>query len=109
MKWLLLAWLIPVALIGGWYGLSYHDIHFGFVMLSRRAHDLVFQIYGNILGMPPQDIPPLLFKAIVIDTLIVMGIVALRYRKAIIAWIRAKRSAYADVPAESEESLSKAP
>ena len=109
MKWFLLAWLIPVALIGGWYGLSYNDLHFGFVILSRRAHDLVFQIYGNILGMPPEDIPPLVLKAIVIDTLIVVGIVALRYRKAIAAWVRAKRSVYPDVPAESEESLSNAP
>ncbi len=109
MKWFLLAWLIPIALLGGWYGLSYHDLHFGFVILSRRAHDLVFQIYGNVLGMPPQDIPPLLFKAIVIDTALVFGIVALRYRKAIAAWVRAKRAAYVEVPAESEESLSNAP
>ncbi len=109
MKWFLLAWLVPVVLLGGWYGLSYHDIHFGFVMLTRRTHDLVFEIYGNILGMPPQDIPPLLFKALFIDTLIVLAIVAFRYRKGIGAWIRERRAGYAEPPVESEESLSNAP
>lgn len=109
MKWFLLAWLIPIVLLGGWYGLSYHDIHFGFVMLTRRAHDLVFEIYGNILGMPPQDIPPLVIKAVFVDSLIVLGIVAFRYRKGIGGWIREKRGGYAESPAESEESLSKAP
>lgn len=109
MKWFLLAWFVPVALLGGWYGLSYHDIHFGFVLLSRRAHDLVFQIYGNMLGMPPEAIPPLVLKAIIVDSLIVLGIVAFRYRKGIARWYRERRGVYADVPAESEESLSKAP
>ncbi len=109
MKWFLLAWLIPVVLLGGWYGLSYHDLHFGFVLLSRRAHDLVFQIYGNMLGMPPEDIPPLVIKAIFVDSLIVLGIVGIRYRKGIAAWMRRRPSTYDEVSAESEESLSKAP
>lgn len=109
MKWFLLAWLIPVALLGGWYGLSYNDINFGFVLLSRRAHDLVFQIYGNMLGMPPEDIPPLVFRAIFVDSLIVLGIVAFRYRRGLARWVREKRGAYVDAPAESDESLSSAP
>ena len=109
MKWFLLAWIIPVTLLGGWYGLSYHDIHFGFVMLSRRAHDLVFQIYGQMLGMPPEAIPPLLLKAIVVDSLIVLAIVAFRYRKDIANWWRERRGAYQDQPVDSEDNLSKAP
>jgi hypothetical protein len=109
MKWFLLAWLIPVVLLGSWYGLSYHDMHFGFVMLTRRAHDLVFQIYGNILGMPPEVIPRLVIKAIFVDSLIVIGIVIFRYRKGLAAWAREKRANYGEPSADSEESLSNAP
>ena len=65
MKWFLIMWFVPVTLLGSWYGLSYHDINFGFIMLSRQVHDLVFEIYGSMMGMPPEDIPPLILKAIV--------------------------------------------
>ena len=119
MKWFLILWFVPVALITSWYGLSYHDMHFGVFMLTRQVHDMVFQIYGNILGIAPETIPPLLFKAIAIDSLIVLGIAAFRWRKQIAAWIRQQRApavvetatetVYAELPAESEESLSKAP
>eukprot|EP01030_Chromulinospumella_sphaerica_P033920 gene33920-34866_t len=34
-------------LLAGWYGLSYYDMSFGFFMLTRQTHDLVFQVYGN--------------------------------------------------------------
>lgn len=49
MKWLLILWAGPVLLLSSWYGLSYYDMSFGFFMLTRQTHDLVFQIYGNIL------------------------------------------------------------
>ncbi|WP_419912521.1 DUF6105 family protein [Hoeflea sp.] len=118
MKWFLILWFVPVALIGSWYGLSYHDINFGFIMLSRQVHDLVFQIYGEMLGMPPESIPPLLLKALIVDSLIVLAIACFRWRKQIWAWIQSKRSAfeeqplepvYSELPVESDESLSRAP
>ncbi len=109
MKWFLILWFVPVVLLGSWYGLSYHDMNFGFTMLSRQVHDLVFQIYGNILGIEPETIPPLVFKAVAIDSLLVLAIVMFRYRKAIIKWVRSKRAQYAGQPAENEESLSSAP
>lgn len=70
MKWFLFLWAGPIALLGGWYGLSYYDMNFGVFMLTRDAHDLVFQIYGHILGIPPESIPPLVARAIVVDSLI---------------------------------------
>jgi hypothetical protein len=88
MKWFLILWAGPVALLGSWYGLSYYDMSFGFFMLTRQTHDLVFQIYGNILGIPPETIPPLVARAIAFDSLVVFSIVAFRKRKEIAAWWR---------------------
>lgn len=109
MKWFLILWFVPVSLISAWYGLSYYDVNFGVFMLTRDVHDLVFKIYGDILGIPPEDIPPLLLRALIVDSMIVMAIVAFRYRKKIAAWVRERRSGYSEEPREAEESLSSAP
>lgn len=108
MKWFLILWAGPVLLLGAWYGLSYYDMSFGFFMLTRQTHDLVFQIYGNILGIDPQALPPLVARAIAFDSLIVLSIVAFRKRRQISAWWKA-RYASADRVAASEDSLSRAP
>ncbi|MBW3098922.1 DUF6105 family protein [Pseudohoeflea coraliihabitans] len=90
MKWLLGMWAAPLFLLGSWYGLSYYDISFGTRILSRDLHDLVFAIYGEILGMAPESIPPLVLKAIIIDSLVLFGFVYLRrHRRAIYAWLKA--------------------
>jgi hypothetical protein len=110
MKWFIILWAGPVALLGSWYGLSYYDMSFGFFMLTRQTHDLVFQVYGNILGIPPETIPPLVARAIAFDSLIVFAIVAFRKRKAIAAWWRRRQSSKGELAAaRSEESLSSAP
>ena len=89
MKLFLALWIMPIVLLGGWYGLSYYDINFGYRILSRELHDLVFVIYGNLLGLPPETIPPLVLKAIILDTFLVLGLIALkRRRKQIWAFIR---------------------
>ncbi|UDF29891.1 UNVERIFIED_ORG: DUF6105 family protein [Roseateles sp. XES5] len=108
MKWFLILWAGPIALLGSWYGLSYYDMNFGVFMLTRDAHDLVFQIYGNILGIAPESIPPLVARAIVVDSLIVFALIAFRRRKKIIAWWQARRQSSLAVLA-SDESLSSAP
>lgn len=110
MKWFLFLWAMPVAFLGGWYGLSYYDMNFGFFMLTRETHDLVFRIYGNILGIPPQDLPPLVARAIVVDSFLVLGLIAFRRRRKIAAWWRERRqaSSSSDVAA-SRDSLSSAP
>lgn len=108
MKWFLILWAGPIALLGSWYGLSYYDMSFGIFMLTRDAHDLVFRIYGHILGIAPESIPPLVLRAIIVDSLIVFAIIAFRRRKKIIAWWQARRQSSSAALA-SDESLSSAP
>jgi hypothetical protein len=86
MKWFLILWACPIILLTGWYGLSYYDMSFGIFMLTRQAHDLVFAIYGNVLGIPPETIPPLVARAIAFDSLLVFAIIAYRKRREIRAW-----------------------
>ena len=89
MKIFLVLWIMPIVLLGSWYGLSYYDINFGYRILTRDLHDLVFTIYGNLLGMPPESIPPLVLKAIVLDSFLVVGFIVIkRRRKQIWAAIR---------------------
>jgi hypothetical protein len=109
MKWFLILWAGPVSFLGAWYGLSYYDMSFGIFMLTRQAHDLVFQIYGDVLGIPPETIPPLVARAIALDSLIVFSIMAFRHRKAIAAWWRQRQSSKAVAVLPSAESLSSAP
>ncbi|WP_159586437.1 DUF6105 family protein [Chelativorans xinjiangense] len=91
MRYILIFWALPMSLIWGWYFLSLNDINFGFVMLTRQVHDLVFEIYGQILGIEPSALPPLLVRACVVDTVILMAILAFRRRRAIRAWIAERR------------------
>lgn len=105
MKWLLILWAGPIIFLGTWYGLSYYDLNFGLFILSRQIHDLVFQIYGHILGIPPEDLPLLVLRAVIFDSCLLFSIVAFRRRRSIVAWWRARQGAALD----STESLSKAP
>lgn len=108
MKWFLIFWLGPIVFLSGWYWLSYYDMNFGIFMLSRQVHDLTFQVYGQVLGIPPETIPPLVARAIAVDSLVVLAIIAFRRRKKIAAWWAARQSSKsADL--ESIDSLSKAP
>ncbi|MFN3833025.1 MAG: DUF6105 family protein [Allorhizobium sp.] len=111
MKTLLLLWALPITILGAWYGLSYYDMSFGIFMLTRDAHDLVFQIYGNVLGIAPETIPPLVLRAIIVDSLILFAIIAFRRRKQIKAWwtARQEKSAESSEVRASAESLSSAP
>ncbi|WP_048646292.1 DUF6105 family protein [Nitratireductor soli] len=111
MRYLILFWALPMGLFWGWYGLSYHDLNFGLGFLSRDMNDLLFRLYGDILGIDPQTIPGLVARASVFDSFLLMGIVAFRRRKAIWRWLQEKRAAYAgeeSVP-PSAPNLSSAP
>ncbi|MCY0094668.1 DUF6105 family protein [Hoeflea ulvae] len=81
MKLFLFLWIVPIILLGSWYGLSYYDINFGYRILSRELHDLVFTIYGNLLGLEPESIPPLVVKAVIFDTFLVVGFIVLKRRR----------------------------
>ena len=82
MRTILILWFIPVFLFWGWYGLSLNDLNFGLFFLTREFHDHLFVIYGNILHMPPEDVPVSLAWVFIVDSLIVLGIAALRWYKA---------------------------
>ena len=107
MRMFLLLWIGPLGFLGGWYFLSLNDINFGTQFFSRQMHDLVFAIYGNVLGIAPEAIPPLVAKALVVDTALVLTFLAFRRRRKIIAFLRARgilSSALAAQPGETVES-----
>ncbi len=99
MRYILLFWAAPLGFFWGWYFLSLNDISMGTHFFSRKIHDLVFNIYGNILGIEPDLIPALVAKACIFDTLLIAAIFAFRKRSAIIQWVKAARSG-AQEPAE---------
>jgi hypothetical protein len=99
MRVFLFLWVTPIALLGSWYGLSYYDMNFGWRILSRDLHDLVFLIYGDLLGMRPEAIPPLVLKAIILDTFLVLGLIILKRRRKQI-WAALKRWAGREEQAE---------
>ena len=82
MRVLLVLWFVPIALLLAWYTLAANDWNMGTRMFSREMHDLVFGLYGKILGMDPKDLPAFAAKAIVVDSLIVLAIAAFRWRKS---------------------------
>ncbi|QPC87629.1 hypothetical protein GA830_13385 [Mesorhizobium sp. NBSH29] len=95
-------WLAPIILFWGWYFLSVNDINFGFIILSRRLHDLLFELYGQLLGIDPEIIPGLVARACVFDGFLVSLIIAYRRRKPLLAWARNIRERYlGDGPARS--------
>jgi hypothetical protein len=92
MKWLLIFWGGPVLFLTSWFTLSYYDMSFGMFILSRDAHDFVFEMYGNLLGIDPQSIPYLVGRAMVFDSFLVFGLLAVRKRHAILAWYRGRNA-----------------
>jgi len=111
MKVFLVLWALPILLLGSWYSLSYYDMNFGIFMLTRQAHDLVFAVYGKVLGLPPETIPPLVARAIAVDSTIVFAIIGFRRRKKIAAWWVARQASSKLNPGvlPSADNLSKAP
>jgi hypothetical protein len=109
MKWFLIFWAGPIVFLAGWYWLSYYDLNFGIFMLTRQVHDLTFQLYGKVLGLPPQEIPPLVARAIAVDSLVVFAIMGFRKRRQIAAWWKARHASGSSTDLASKESLSSAP
>lgn len=86
MKYVFAVWATPLVLFWGWYFLSLNDIHFGYIMLTRQAHDLIFQLYGQMIGVDPKAIPMLVAQACLLDTGLIVAIWAFRRRREIRAW-----------------------
>jgi hypothetical protein len=80
MRVILMLWALPLAFFWGWFALSANDISFGTIFFSRELHDAVFEIYGRTLGIPAQDLPPMIAWACIVDTGIILAIAAFRWR-----------------------------
>lgn len=110
MRYILLFWALPLGLFWGWYFLSFHDINFGYLFLSRIVHDFAFQMYGNILGLEPEIIPGLVAKACMVDTALIFAIFGFRRRRQISTWVGARWPRYfGGRPAPSFLNRSSAP
>ena len=110
MKWFLVFWAGPIIFLGSWYWLSYYDMSFGVFMYTRQVHDLTFQLYGKVLGLPPESIPPLVLRAIIVDSLVVFSLLGFRKRKKIWAWWQARQASRSGSALRaSDDSLSSAP
>ena len=109
MKWFVLLWAGPVALLFAWYFLSLNDMSFGIFMLTRQAHDLVFEIYGRVLGIDPALLPPMVLRALILDTAIVAGLFAFRRRRAIAAWWAARHASADAATLSINDNLPAAP
>jgi Family of unknown function (DUF6105) len=90
MRYFLFLWVLPVGGLFAWLLLASNDYGFGTFYFSRAMYDLVFGIYGEILGVDPTVLPPLVYKALVVDTLIVGSLFALKRRKDIMAWWKSR-------------------
>jgi hypothetical protein len=93
MRALLVLWALPLVLFWSWYGLSAHDLNFGTRFFSREVHDLVFQIYGNTLGMAPREVPAAIASATALDTALIMALLSWRWRAS---WLPQARALLAD-------------
>jgi hypothetical protein len=89
MRSFLIFWGGPLAFLWGWYFLSCYDLNMGMYFFSRELHDQVFTIYGNVLGIAPESIPPLVARACIVDTGLVLLLIAFRRRRKIMVWARA--------------------
>lgn len=104
MKYFLLLFVLPMTLFWGWFGLSYYDINFGTVALSRELHDMVFGIYANILGVSYETIVSGFIKACIFDTILISAILAYRRRAKIKAWWQARQQAKEQVSAGDDQA-----
>lgn len=86
MKYVFAVWATPLVLFWGWYFLSLNDMNFGYIMLTRQAHELIFQLYGQMIGMDPKAIPMLVAQACLFDTGLIVAIWAFRRRREIRDW-----------------------
>ena len=96
MRYVFALWATPLVIFWCWYYLSLYDMNFGYLMLSRQVHDLVFNVYGEILGIDPATIPGLVMRACILDTLLIMAIWAFRRRREISKWWRERRESRDD-------------
>lgn len=91
MKIFLVIWALPVALFWGWYGLSYHNMHFGSVYLSRKLHDMVFAMLGDLTGADPVELPGIIANACAADGVMIVALLVWQRRRTIWEWLNFDR------------------
>ena len=108
MKYVFFVWAAPLGLFWGWFFLSANDINFGSIYLSRGLHDLVFELYGEMLGLAPETIPWLVAKACIFDTFLIACIFAFRRRAQLRVWFAARRAQYFAQPLSGADAAGRA-
>lgn len=107
MRYVIALWAGPLALFWGWYFLSLNDVNFGTLILSRRVHDFVFQMYGGLLGIDPAEVPVFVARACAFDAVFLAAILAFRRRRQIAARIKAWHGAAPPDPSAQEPAATR--
>lgn len=93
MRKILILWAATILFFWGWHFASYYNTGPTF-FFSKAFHDHMYGVYANILQIPASEIPVKVAWVFFIDTLIVMGIAALRWYKHWLpqsfAWIKSR-------------------
>ncbi len=76
MRILLSAWFAPITFLVLWLLMASNDWSLGIHFFSRDMYDSVFDLYANVLGVPAETLPPLVVRALVLDSLIVLALYA---------------------------------
>jgi len=79
MRTIFFLWLVPIVLFWGWHFLSFYDVG-GVFFLTNHFNTHIYNIYGDILKMPADDVPWALAWIFVFDSIILF------FGVAIIAW-----------------------
>ncbi|MEN3791304.1 DUF6105 family protein [Fulvimarina sp. MAC3] len=90
MRAFILFWLLPLSAFWGWFFSARADV--GYVVFSREVFDKTFAVYEALLGLDADAIAWLIAEAIVLDTAIILAILAFRRRKKIASFIREWRN-----------------
>ncbi|MDY8109778.1 DUF6105 family protein [Fulvimarina sp. 2208YS6-2-32] len=91
MRKFFLFWVLPLAAFWGWFFGAKADL--GFVLFSREVFDQTFAVYERMLGLNSDQIAWLILDAIILDSAIILAILAFRRRRKIIAFVRSFRTA----------------
>jgi Family of unknown function (DUF6105) len=91
MRYFLALWVLPVGGLVAWLFMAANDYSLGTFFFSRAMYDLVFGVYGEVLGVEPATLPPLVYKALIVDTLIVAALFALKRRRDIMHWWKTRK------------------
>lgn len=101
-----LLWFGPLLFLCVWLAVASTGLGPTGSFFSREYYDQVFGLYAIALGVDPDSLPPLVWRALGIDGAVVLAIFAFRRRKRIAAFLGSR--VQAPSPGETR-SLSSAP